>query len=118
MLRNIVIRWFVNALAIAVASHLLPGIFYFQLVDLLLAAAILGLLNAIIKPILIILTLPINIISLGLFTLVINAFLLALTGSFLSGFVVEGFWPALIGAFIISIVSMILNSILKEEDRA
>ena len=115
MLRIMIIRWFINTVALGVASSLVSGIYYFQLEDLVIAAALFGLLNTFIKPLLLILTLPINLLTLGLFTFVINAIMLGLTSSFLSGFVVSGFWPALGGAIIISIVSIVLNSMLKEE---
>ena len=115
MIRNIIIRLFVNTISLAVASFLISGISYYLLEDLIIAAALFGILNTFIKPILIILTLPINLLTLGLFTFVINAIMLGLTGSFLDGFNVEGFWPALGGAIIISLVSVVLNSLLREE---
>jgi putative membrane protein len=115
MFRIMVIRWFVNTVALGVASALVSGISYFQFEDLVIAAALFGLLNTFIKPLLLLLTLPINLLTLGLFTFVINAIMLGLTSSFLSGFIVTGFWPALGGAIIISIVSVVLNSLLKEE---
>jgi putative membrane protein len=101
---------------LAVASFIISGISYFLLEDLIIAAAVFGILNTFIKPVLIVLTLPINLLTLGLFTFVINAIMLGLTGSFLDGFVVDGFWPALGGAIIISIVSVVLNSLLHEEN--
>lgn len=116
MLRIMIIRWFVNTIALGVASFLVSGIYYYELEDLIIAAALFGLLNTFIKPLLILLTLPINLLSLGLFTFIINAAMLGLTGSFLAGFFVTGFWSALGGAIIISIVSIILNSMLKEDD--
>ena len=110
-----IIRWFINTVALGAASFLISGIYYYQLEDLLIAAALFGLLNTFIKPLLLILTLPINLLTLGLFTFVVNAVMLGLTSSFLSGFIVSGFWPALGGAIIVSIVSIILNSMLKED---
>ena len=115
MLRNLIIRLFVNTIALGVASFIVPGISYHLFEDLVIAAALFGILNTFIKPILIILTLPINILTLGLFTFIINSIMLGLTGSFLEGFFVSGFWPALGGAIIISIVSVVLNSLIKEE---
>ena len=116
MIRIMIIRWFVNTIALAVASFLIPGISYYLFKDLVIAAALFGILNTFIKPILIILTLPINLLSLGLFTFIINAIMLGLTGSFLEGFIVSGFWSSLAGAIIISIVSVVLNSMLKEDE--
>jgi putative membrane protein len=118
MIRNAIIRWFVNAVALGAAGLIVPGIVFHRMRDLLIAAAVFGVLNTIIKPILIILTLPINILSLGLFTFIINAFMLSLTASFLGGFDVSGFWAATGGAIIVSLVSIILNLMLREpEDR-
>jgi putative membrane protein len=118
MLRNAIIRWFVNAVALGAAEFMFPGIIFHRIRDLLIAAALFGILNTIIKPILIVFTLPINILSLGLFTFIINAFMLALTAAFLSGFEVSGFWSAVGGAIIVSLVSIILNLILRQsEDR-
>ncbi len=115
MIRNIIIRLFVNTVALAVAGYFISGISYYRFEDLVIAAALFGVLNTFIKPILIILTLPINLLSLGLFTFIINAAMLGLTGAFLEGFSVSGFWPALAGAIIISLVSIVLNSMLSEE---
>ena len=117
MLRNAVIRWLVNAVALATAELIVAGIKFARFSDLLIAAAIFGILNVIIKPILVVLTLPINILSLGLFTFIINACMLGLTASFLSGFYIQGFWSALGAAIIISLVSVILNHFLREDKR-
>jgi len=117
MIRNIIIRLFVNTISLGVASFLISGISYYLFEDLIIAAALFGILNTFIKPILIILTLPINLLTLGLFTFIINAIMLGLTGSFLAGFNVDGFWPALGGAIIISLVSVVLNSLLGEDNK-
>lgn len=106
-------RWLINTLAVLVASYLVAGISYGKPLDLIAAALILGILNAILRPILMLLSLPLLIFTLGLFTLVINALLLLLA-SWLVGeahFHVDGFWSAFWGALIISLVSIILNSI-------
>jgi putative membrane protein len=116
MLRNLIIRWFINSVALGMAGLIFPGITFDRMLDLLFASALFGILNAVIKPILIIFTLPINILSLGLFTFFINAFMLAMTASFFSGFQVVGFWSALGGAIIVSIVSIILNMMLHEKE--
>lgn len=119
MLRNLIIRWFINAVALGIAGFIISGIRFAELNDLLLAAALFGILNTFIKPILIIFTLPINILTLGLFTFIINAFMLGLTAALMHGFIVTGFWSALGGAIIVSIVSVLLNVILTEsENRA
>ena len=117
MLRQMIIRWVMNSMAIAAAAYLISGISYDSIGDLLIAAALFGVLNTFLKPLLLLLTLPINILSLGLFTFVVNAIMLGLTGAFLSGFYVTGFWSALAGAIVISIVSVILNKVLEDDRR-
>src|SRR4030042_1950580 len=87
--------WIVYSLAILVAAYLLPGVHVAGFLTALAVAVVLGIINAVIKPILVILTLPINILTLGLFTLVINAALVLLTGKLVTGFKVDGFWWAL-----------------------
>ena len=106
-------RWLINTLAVLVATYLVHGISYGKPIDLFVAALILGVLNAILRPLLMLLSLPLLIFTLGLFTLVINALLLLLA-SWLVGashFHVAGFWSAFWGALVISIVSIILNSL-------
>ncbi len=115
MLRNAVLRWFINSLSLGAASLIFSGILFNDFGDLLIASIIFGLLNISIKPILIVLTLPLNILTLGLFTFVINAIILGITSSLLSGFVILGFWSALGGAIVVSVVSIILNSLLIEK---
>ncbi len=105
-------RWFVTFCAVLVTERILPGIFADSLGTLIVTALILGILNAILRPILLIITLPITIITFGLFALVINGIVLALTSVLIPGFVVFGFWSAVLGAIIISLVSAILNSMI------
>jgi putative membrane protein len=81
------------------------------------AAAILGVLNAFFRPILILLTLPINILTLGLFTFVINAILMMMVSGVVGGFEVHGFWSALLGSLVISVISWLLNSFINEQGR-
>ena len=118
MLRQMIIRWVMNAMAIAAAAYIISGITYDSIGDLIIAAALFGLLNTFLKPLLILLTLPINILSLGLFTFVINAIMLGLTSAFLAGFYVTGFWAALAGAIVISIVSVVLSKVLEDDRRS
>jgi putative membrane protein len=108
-MRRILLKWLINALALLVTTYVVKGIEVTGASALLLAAAVLGILNALIRPILIILTLPINIITLGLFTLVINGTMLWLVAVIIKGFVIQGFWPAIIGALIISLISWLFN---------
>jgi putative membrane protein len=117
MLQRAVIRWVINSAALWLADKLFQGIWFESSESLLVAAIVFGLLNTFIKPILILFTLPINILSLGLFTFVINAFILALTAFWLDSFHLSGFMVALLAAIVISIVSLILNILLKDTKR-
>jgi putative membrane protein len=108
-MRRILFKWLINALALLVTTYLVNGIQVTGAPALFMAAALLGILNAFIRPIFIILTLPINIITLGLFTLIINGAMLWFVSLTIKGFVIQGFWPAVIGALIISIVSWLFN---------
>jgi putative membrane protein len=110
---KILLRWVINALAIFIASYLVRGIEVSGVIPLLLAAALLGILNALIRPLLIILTLPINILTLGLFTLVINGVMLWLVSSLIKGFEIQGFWSAVLGALLVSLISWIINSLIR-----
>ncbi len=99
------IRWLVLTLAILCAAYLLDGIHVKGVFSALLGAAALGILNAFLRPLLVLLTLPVNILTLGLFTLIINAFLLKVASVLMPGFQVEGIWSAILGALIISFVN-------------
>ncbi|MBW2451616.1 MAG: phage holin family protein [Deltaproteobacteria bacterium] len=114
---GLIIRWFILSVAIVVAAYLFPGIHVKSFGTALVAALVLGILNAFFRPILIILTLPINVLTLGLFTFVINAFLLMMTSGVIGGLVVNGFGSALLGSLIISIVSWLLSSFINDQGR-
>ncbi len=103
--------WAINTLAVLVACSLVPGIRYDKPADLLVASLLLGILNAFVRPILMFLALPLLILTLGLFTLVINALLLLFVGNIMTSFRVDGFWDALLGAVIIGLISVTLNSL-------
>ena len=109
-MQGIVLRWAILTIAIVVTSYLLDGIHVTGFFSAFLAAAMLGILNAFFRPVLLILTLPINVLSLGLFTFVINALMLKMASGVISGFVVAGFWSAIFGSLLISLVSFILNT--------
>jgi putative membrane protein len=108
-MRGILVRWLVLTLAVLAASYLLDGIRVSGFASALGAAALLGILNALVRPILLIVTLPINILTLGLFTFVINALLLMMVSGVIGGFEVRGFWTAIGGSLVISLVSWLLN---------
>ena len=106
-------RWIINAVSIYAATLVVDGIAVRDAVSLILAAALLGIVNAVIRPVLMLLTLPLNIMTLGLFTFVLNALLLWLVSAFVSGFVVEGFVAALLGSLLISLVSAVLSLVIR-----
>ena len=114
---GLLLRWLILTSGIIIASYLLEGIHVTGFFSAFLAAALLGILNALFRPILILLTLPINILSLGLFTFVINALMLMMVSGVVSGFEVRGFWTALVGSLIISIISWLLNSFISDRGR-
>jgi putative membrane protein len=114
---GLLVRWLVLTAAIMVASYLIQGIEINGFFSAFFAAAILGVLNVFFRPILLILTLPINILTLGLFTFIINAVLLKMASGVISGFVVHGFWSAVFGGLIISVVSWLLNSFINDQGR-
>ncbi len=105
-------RVVVAAFALLLVAHFIPGITITGLLPALLAAVVLGLLNALVRPILVILTLPISILTLGLFIVVINAALFQLASIFVVGFSVDSFLTAVIGSILVSIVSSIVNRIV------
>jgi len=104
--------WLINALALMAVAYLLPGIVVSSFVAALAAALVLGLVNAVIRPLLILLTLPATLLTLGLFIFVINGLLFWFVGSFLTGFVVAGFWWGVAGAIAYSVVSWVLSGLL------
>jgi putative membrane protein len=114
-MKGIFIRWLILTGAIIIASYLLDGIRVSSFLSAFFAAAILGILNAFFRPVLFILTLPLNILTLGLFTFVINAVLLKMATGVVSGFEVHGFWTAVFGSLLISLVSWILTSFINEQ---
>jgi putative membrane protein len=105
-------RWLVNTLAVLVAAHLVRGISYDSFTGLLIASLVLGVLNAFLRPLLLLLSLPLLFFSLGLFVLVINAFLLYFVGWLVNSFHVDSFGAAFWGALVVSLVSMLLNSLI------
>ena len=114
---GLILRWIINTLALLLVAEVVPNYSYESWVSLLIAAAVLGLLNAVVRPILFFLTLPITVLTLGLFILVLNAIMLELTAWLVPGFDIDGFGWAIVGAFILSIVSFITNRVGKREER-
>lgn len=114
-MKGLLIRWLILTLSILAAAYLFAGIEVRSFFSALFAAAALGILNAFFRPILLLLTLPINILTLGLFTFVINALLLMMTSGVISGFHVQGFWSAVLGSLVISLVSWLLTSLISDD---
>ncbi|MCK4507361.1 MAG: phage holin family protein [Desulfuromonadales bacterium] len=116
-MKGILLRWLILTFAIMTAAYLFSGIHVSGFGSALFAALVLGILNAFFRPILFILTLPINVLSLGLFTFVINALLLMMTSGIIGGLVVDGFGSALFGSLVISLVSLLLSSFISDRGR-
>ena len=111
------IRLVANALAILAAAYIVPGIEVAGGLSLLAAALVLGLINAVVRPILLFLTLPFTLVTLGLFIFLLNAFCLWLTSWLVKGFEVHGFWAAVLGAMIVSVVSWLVNVFLSDRGK-
>jgi putative membrane protein len=115
----LIIRLLVNAIALLLVAHFVPGVALTHgFGGAIIAALVLGIVNAVIKPILIILSLPVEIITLGLFTFVINALLFYFVGKLHVGYVVDSFGAAFIGALVLTIVSFLLSSLVAVAERA
>jgi len=106
-------RWFLLALALLLVAHLYPGVEVKSFVSALIAAFVLGLLNTLLRPILVLLTLPVTVLSLGLFLFVINALMFWSAASLLDGFGVTGFGAALIGSLIYSLCGMLIDVLIE-----
>jgi putative membrane protein len=111
------LRLLLNGAAVFLAAQLIPGIGVTGPGAALAAGIVLGLVNTFIRPVLVLLTLPFTIVTLGLFIFVINAICLALAAWLVPGFTVSGFWAALVGALFISIISWLLSALLIDKDR-
>lgn len=106
---SLILRWLALAIGVWVAVRLVPGIDAADFASLVVAALVLGILNSLVKPILVALALPFVVFTFGIFLLFINAFLLILTAKLVPGFHVSGFWPAMGASLIISVLSMVLG---------
>ncbi len=112
---NLIIRILLTAVAVVILAKFLPGVAVEGFTSAIIVAVVLGLLNIFIKPILVILTLPITVVTLGLFLLVINACIILLADKFIDGFAIDGFWIALLFSLLLSFLQSILFSLLKED---
>src|SRR5689334_9956011 len=112
---NWIIRIFLNGLAVVLTAYLLPGVGVTDYWTALIVAIVLAVANVIVKPVLIVLTIPITILTLGLFLLVINALIILIADYFVDGFVVNGFWWALLFSLILSLFNSLFDDLLKEK---
>ncbi len=112
---RLLLVWLLNAVSLLVVAQLLPGVAVHSFGAALGAAVLLGLVNAVLRPVLILLTLPATVLTLGLFLFVINGCMFWLGGSIIEGFVVSGFWSGLFGALLYSLISWALSSLLGEK---
>ena len=109
---NLLAVWIVNALALLALPYVVPSVQIAGFGTALLVAVVLGLINALLKPLLVLLTLPVTLLTLGLFIFDINALLFQLTGHLVDGFHVGGFWSALVGSIAYSLISWLLSALL------
>ena len=114
-MKRFLIHWLVIALALWVTAYILPGVHVGSTQALAIAAIVLGLVNALIRPILTILTLPITILTLGLFYLLVNGFTFLLASKMVPGFQVDGFWWAVLGALVVSIISSFVGGFAGDD---
>ena len=116
-MRGLSIKWIINSLAILIVTYIVRGIEVASPVTAIVAAFILGIINAFLRPLIILITLPINIFTFGLFTFFINGFLFYMVSKIIKGFVITGFWPAFFGALLFSIISLFLSILINKEGR-
>ena len=116
-MRGALIKWVINSLAILIVTYIVKGIEVAGPITAIVAAFVLGIINAFLRPLIILITLPINIFTLGLFTFFINGFLFYLVSKIIKGFVVTGFWPAFFGALLFSIISFLLSLLINKEGK-
>ena len=112
MLLKLGLVWLINAVALIAVAYLMPSISVSSFGAALVAALVLGLVNAVVRPVLVLLTLPVTLLTLGLFIFVINGLLFWMVGSWLEGFAVAGFWAGVFGAILFSLVSWLLSALV------
>lgn len=113
MIARFVLAWLVNTAALIAVAYLMPSITVSSFTAALIAALVLGLVNAIVRPVLVLLTLPVTILTLGLFIFVLNGLLFWMVASWLEGFHVAGFWSGVLGAILFSLVSWLLSALVQ-----
>lgn len=115
MILRLLLVWLINAVALIAVAYLMPSISVSSFGAALVAALVLGLVNAIVRPVLVLLTLPVTILTLGLFIFVLNGLLFWMVGSWLEGFNVGGFWAGVFGAIVFSLVSWLLSALVLRD---
>lgn len=113
-LMGLFISLLLNTLALIITAYIVPGIKVDTFTSALLAAVVLGIINTFIKPVLVLLTLPLTIITLGLFIFIVNAIVLRVTTLFVQGFMVDGWVPAILGAIVLSVASTLLSTLVRD----
>jgi putative membrane protein len=109
---TLIARWIINAAALLLVAYLYPGVTVESFFAAMIAALVLGLVNAFIRPLLVLLTLPVTLVTLGLFLFVINAFLFWFAAEIVQGFKVTGFWAALVGSILYSLITLVTSWLL------
>lgn len=112
---RLLLVWLINTVALVAVAYLMPSIQVSSFGAALVAALVLGLVNAVVRPVLVLLTLPVTILTLGLFIFVLNGLLFWMVGSWLEGFEVGGFWSGVLGAIVFSLVSWLLSALVLRE---
>ncbi len=112
---KLLLKWLIMAVSIVIAAYFIPGVRIGSFLSAVWVALFLGVVNVLVRPVLILITLPINILTLGLFTFVINAALILLASSVIKGFEVSGFWWAVLYSIVLSIVNYLINLIIQPD---
>lgn len=113
---NVLVKILLSSIGVVIASYLLPGVYIDTFLTAVIIAVLLSLLNVTVKPLLILFTIPLTVLTLGLFLLVINAIIILIASSIVPGFVVDNFWWALIFSLVLSIINSLLTDLSKEKN--
>jgi putative membrane protein len=116
-MRGFLLRWFINSLSLFAVTYIVKGITITDIPALFAASLVLGIINAFLRPLIILLTLPINIFTLGVFTFFINGLLFYMVSKIVKGFVITGFWPAFFGSLLFSTISFLLSLLINKKGR-
>lgn len=116
-MRGLLIKWIINSLAILIVTYIVKGIEVASPITVIVVAFVLGIVNAFLRPLIILITLPITIFTFGLFTFFINGSLFYMVSKIVKGFVITGFWPAFFGALLFSAISFLLSLLITKEGR-